>query len=170
MTKDEQIKMLREDLEDAIKEIERLVLLNDQLRHRDRQHCDTVSNLRERIRKARNMLAIGIPGRARRHLDHALAATEPAEQGGGFVCHAPGDRCLGCRAYRDGKGVCEYAEQGDEWRPMDSSPMKGPDYTVGWWCKDTGEWISEIVPSSHNHPYATHWRPCYPPPAETEGE
>lgn len=28
-----------------------------------------------------------------------------------IICHAPGDTCLGCKAYRSGEGVCEFATE-----------------------------------------------------------
>lgn len=40
--------------------------------------------------------------------DAALRATEPAPSK--VICHAPGDRCLGCNHYYGKAPVCQYAE------------------------------------------------------------
>mgnify|MGYP006902062793 CR=1 FL=1 len=41
-----------------------------------------------------------------------------------IICRAKGKRCLGCKAYKDNKGICEYADGVDSFAK--EIPMKYP--------------------------------------------
>lgn len=55
-----------------------------------------------------------------------------------IVCHAEGDRCLGCDHYNGKAPVCIYAPQSA------SVPMEETEDAIGdWQCKDFGDsWIT----------------------------